>query len=166
MEIHARNDFAASPDHVFAMLTDRVFLTAVCLASKPQSHEVSVEGALTRTRRVMPAPSAVAKLTGPTLAIIDEIQWQPASAEIRSGTARIMVEGLPAGLVGTVQLSPGGRGTILDYRGELTVSVPLIGPGLAKQAAPLLLEALDLQQRVGDEYLAEASRAEPSAENH
>lgn len=166
MEIHARNDFAASPDQVFEMLTDRVFLTAVCLASEPQAHQVSVEGALTRTRRVMPAPSAVAKLTGPTLAIIDEIQWDPPTTDSRTGAARITVEGLPAGLVGTVQLSPGGRGTILDYRGELTVSVPLIGPGLAKQAAPLLLDALALQQRVGDEYLTDSSQAHRAAENH
>lgn len=165
MEIHARNDFAASPDQVFAMFTDRVFLTAVCLASRPQAHEVSVEGALTRTRRVMPSPSAVAKLAGPTLTIIDEIQWEPSTSDVHTGAARITVEGLPAGLVGTVQLSPGGKGTILDYRGDLTVNVPLIGPGLAKQAAPLLLEALDLQQRVGDEYLADSSKTPRTAEN-
>lgn len=157
MDIHARNEFAAEPSRVCAMLTDRAFLTAVCLASTPESYEVTVDGSLTRTRRVLRSPSAVAKLTGPTLAIIDQIEWAAPTGEVYHGAARISVEGLPAGLVGTVTLAPGGKGTVLDYHGDLTVDVPLIGPGLAKQAAPLLLEALDLQQRVGDEYLAKAS---------
>lgn len=157
MDIHARNDFAADPAQVYAMLTDRTFLTAVCLASTPESYQVSGEGSLTRTRRVLRSPSAVAKLTGPTLAIIDQIEWATPTGEVYQGAARISVEGLPAGLVGTVTLAPEGRGTVLDYRGDLSVDVPLIGPGLAKQAAPLLLEALELQQRVGDEYLARAS---------
>lgn len=160
MHIHARNDFAAPPARVFAMLTDRVFLTAVCVASNPLSHEVSVEADTTRTRRVMRSPSAVAKLAGDSLAIIDQIQWQAPVDGVYQGNATITVEGLPAGLIGTVQLAPGGKGTVLEYQGELTVSVPLIGPGLAKQAAPLLLEALDLQQQVGDQYLANTATAD------
>jgi hypothetical protein len=66
----------------------------------------------------------------------------------------VNVEGMPADVVGTVTLAPGGRGSVLSYTGELTVRVPVLGPGLAKQAAPALLEALDVQQRVGDEWLA------------
>jgi hypothetical protein len=118
MEIHATNDFAASVPTVFAMLTDRVFLRAVCLATDPLEHEVWVDGLRTATRRVMPTPSVVSRLAG------------------------------------TVTLLPGGRGSVLTYAGELTVRIPVLGPGLAKQAAPLLLEALEIQQRVGDEFLA------------
>ena len=157
MQIHASNDFAASADAVFAMLTDRVFLRANALATEPLQHEVTVDGLTTLTRRVMPSPSAVARFTGPTLAIIDEIRWDPASGPVRTGTATITVEGMPAGLSGTVRLSPGGRGTVLDYEGELNVGVPIIGPSLAKQAAPVLLEALSTQQQVGDAYLAKGS---------
>ena len=61
---------------------------------------------------------------------------------------------MPADVVGTVTLAPGGRGATLTYGGELTVRVPVLGSSLARQAAPALLEALDVQQRVGDEYLA------------
>ncbi|PKQ32823.1 MAG: hypothetical protein CVT62_01870 [Actinobacteria bacterium HGW-Actinobacteria-2] len=156
MQIHASNDFAAAPDAVFAMLTDRVFLRANALATDPLEHEVSVNGLTTTTRRVMPSPSAVARFTGSTLAIIDEIRWEPENGPVRTGAASITVEGMPAGLVGTVRLSPGGRGTLLDYDGELTVNVPILGPSLAKQAAPVLLDALATQQQVGDAYLATA----------
>jgi hypothetical protein len=103
----------------------------------------------------MPTPSVVARLAGPTMAVVDEITWAAAPLDgDRRGTAHISVEGLPAELVGTVTLAPGGRGSVLSYDGELTVKVPVLGPGLAKQAAPLLLEALEIQQRVGDEFLA------------
>lgn len=155
MEIHATNDFAASVETVFAMLTDRVFLRAVCLATDPVTHEVSVEGLHTSTRRTMPTPSVVKRLAGPTMTIIDNITWESAAADgVRSGKTLVSVEGMPAEVVGTVTLAPGGRGAVLRYAGELTVKVPVIGPGLARQAAPALLEALDVQQRVGDEWLA------------
>jgi len=154
MEIHATNDFAASVPVVFAMLTDRLFLRAVCLATDPLEHEVSVDGLRTSTRRVMSSPSAVSRLTGATMTVIDQITWEPDGSGVeRRGAAHITVEGMPAELVGTVSLVPGGRGAVLSYDGELTVKVPLLGPGLAKQAAPLLLEALEIQQRVGEEYL-------------
>lgn len=155
MRIHATNDFAADVPTVFAMLTDRVFLRATCLASEPLDHSVDVEGTVTRTRRVMPTPSVVARFTGPTMAVVDQITWHPdGGSGSRTGDALITVEGLPARLVGSVRLGAGGRGAVLDYDGELTVDVPLIGPGLARQAAPLLLEALEIQQRVGDQFLA------------
>ena len=154
MEIHATNDFAADIDEVFAMLTDAAFLREVCLATDPMDHSVEVVGTLTRTRRVMPTPSVAQALAGPTMAVIDEIDWHPATAAARTGRAHISVEGLPAELNGTVRLVAGGRGAILTYLGDLVVKVPLLGPSLARQAAPLLLEALEIQQRVGDEYLA------------
>jgi carbon monoxide dehydrogenase subunit G len=156
MQIHASNDFAADPDAVFAMLTDRVFLRANVLATEPVEHEVSVDGLTTTTRRVMPSPSVVARFTGPTLAIIDEIRWEPSAGPVRTGQATITVEGMPAGLTGTVRLTPGGRGTLLDYDGELSVDIPILGPSLAKQAAPVLLDALAVQQQVGDAFLAKA----------
>ncbi len=140
------------------MLIDPVFLAAVCLATHPLDHQVRVEGLTTSSRRVLKTPSAIAKLAGPKLAITDQIIWAAATDQADQGyhgTASITVEGLPAKLVGTVRLASGGRGAVLEYRGELSVDVPLIGPSLAKQAAPQLLEALELQQMVGDEYLSQ-----------
>jgi hypothetical protein len=87
--------------------------------------------------------------------VVDEIIWEAEPVDGgRRGAAHITVEGLPAELLGTVTLAPGGKGSVLTYDGELTVSVPFLGPSLARQAAPLLLEALEIQQRVGDEFLA------------
>ena len=111
LQIHATNGLAASVHEVFAMLTDRVFLSAVCLATDPLEHEVSVVGSETMTRRVMPTPSVVARFAGPTMAVIDKIAWQPTSdaGGSRAGSALITVEGLPARLPGEVTLEPGGQ---------------------------------------------------------
>lgn len=154
MQIHATNDFAASVAEVFAMLTDRVFLRAVCLATDPLDHQVVVDGLRTTTRRVLPTPSVVSRLAGPKMTVVDEIVWDAAADGGRQGAAHITVEGLPAELIGTVSLAAAGRGALLTYAGELSVHIPLLGPSLAQQAAPLLLEALEIQQRVGEEYLA------------
>lgn len=155
MEIHATNDFAAPVPEVFAMLTDRVFLRAVCLATSPLEHDVVVDGLRTATRRVMPTPSVVSRLAGPTMTVVDQITWETADGGAgRAGATLVTVEGMPVELIGAVTLLPGGRGSLLSYSGELSVRIPVIGPGLAKQAAPALLEALEVQQRVGDEYLA------------
>ncbi len=155
MDIHADNDFAAAPERVFAMLTDPDFLERVCQATEPLEYEVYVEGLKAGTRRVMRSPSAVTTLTGPTLTVRDEIVWhESTSSGDRSGAATIKVEGLPVALHGTVRLTPGGRGTVLGYRGVLKVGIPLVGPRLEAQAAPALLEALNVQQQVGDTWLA------------
>ncbi len=154
MRIHAVNDFEDDLPTVFAMFTNPVFLRATCLATDALEHDVTVEGLVARTRRVMRTPSVVARLAGPTMAVTDQISWHPDDGTgTRTGDAVITVEGLPAKLVGTARLEPGGRGTLFDYDGELTVSVPLLGQTLAKQAAPVLIEALEAQQSVGDQFL-------------
>ena len=156
MDISATNDFAATPEQVFAMLTDPDFLERVCQATDPLEYEVYVEGARAGTRRVMRSPSSVTTFTGPTMTVRDEIVWHPAATGgHRTGAASIKVEGLPVGLHGTVRLAPGGRGTVLGYTGALKVGIPFVGPRLETQAAPALLEALNVQQRVGDDWLAE-----------
>jgi hypothetical protein len=154
MLIHATNDFAAEVPTVFAMLLDPVFLRATCLAADPLDHSVSVSGLHTSSTRVLPTPSVAARFTGPTISVTDEIAWAEPDGPTRTGTARISVLGLPAALLGTVTLAPGGRGCLLTYDGEFEVKIPVLGPSLAKQAAPVLLDALELQQQVGDQYLA------------
>ncbi len=108
------------------------------------------------TRRVMPTPSVVARFAGPDdggdrrdrLAADERCRWVAG----RFGTDHR--RGAAGRLAGEVTLEPGGQGAVLTYTGDLTVRVPILGPGLAKQAAPLLLEALEIQQKVGREYLA------------
>ena len=150
MHISATNDFPQAVDEAFRMLTDRSFLDAVCRATGPLEYSAFVDGLLTGSRRVMPNHPSIKRFTGPTVTVSDEIAWEaePTSDGGRRGATRVTVAGMPVELLGTATLSAHGAGSLLRYEGELTVAIPLFGPGLEKQAAPLLIEALNMQQQV------------------
>lgn len=155
MQIVATNDFAAEVDRVFEMLTDRAFQSALCVATGALEYDVLVDAGLVRTRRVVPTPSALAKLAGPRLTVLEEVVWaQISTPGSHRGTNQITVEGLPAGLQGVLLLNAGGRGATLHYQGDLEVRIPILGPTLARQAEPVLREVLEIQQQVGERYLA------------
>ncbi len=158
MQLTAQQDFAAQPSQVAAMLIDRVFLERVCVASEAEKHSVTVDGAHTTVSRTLPAPSSVTKFTGSTVTILEDLVWSEAAAD-GSRTARfsLKVQGLPVEMLGTARLAPGGRGTRVDYSGDLTVNIPFVGKKLEQSAAPAVLDGIGLQQRVGDDWLAGTS---------
>lgn len=154
MHIIATHDLPQAPDAAFRMLTDRSFLDAVCAATEPLEYTVFVNGLQTGSRRVMPNHPSIKRFTGSTITVTDEIAWEPdpTSDGSRRGKTRVAVAGMPVELLGTATLSANGAGSLLVYEGELTVAIPLLGPGLEKQAAPLLVEALDVQQQVAQTW--------------
>ncbi len=153
MEISATHQFPQQVDAAFAMLTDPEFLDAVCAASDPLDYWVVANSLHTGARRVMRNHPSIEKFTGPTITVTDEIDWDAEPADgSRTGAARVTVEGMPVALIGRVVLAPSGDGSALTYSGNLKVSIPLVGPGLERQAAPILLEALAVQARVAQTW--------------
>lgn len=153
MQISATHDFPQPVDAAFAMLLDPEFLDAVCAATDPVEYWVFSEGLHTGARRVMRSHSSIQKFTGPTLTVTDEIQWDTdPSGQTRTGAASVTVEGMPVRLAGRVSLAPRNSGSALVYTGDLKVSIPLVGPSLERQAAPLLLEALAVQAQVAQTW--------------
>ena len=155
MQLTAQQDFAAEPSKVAAMLTDRVFLEKVCVASEAEKHSVTVDGAHTTVSRTLPAPSSIAKFTGSTITIVEDLVWSAAASDgSRTATFTLGVPGLPVEMLGTARMYVGGKGTRVDYAGDLSVNIPFIGKKLEQSAAPAVLDGLGLQQRVGDDWLA------------
>ena len=155
MQLTAQQDFAAGPDEVAAMLTDRTFLDKVCVASEAIKHSVSVDGPHTTVSRTLKAPSAASKFTGETITIVEDLRWSAAAQDgSRTATLNLTVPGLPVEMVGTVRLAAGGRGTRVDYSGDLKVNIPFVGKKLEQSAAPAVLDGITLQQRIGDDWLA------------
>ena len=152
MKLRLRNDFAMSVADAYAMLTDPEFARAVAAASKPLSYDVRADGLSLRVRRTMAADSVVRALTGPTVTILDEITWDPPSGVEHTGSARVRVEKLPGELSARLRLHAGGRGALLDYDGELQVAVPVVGAAIERKAAPILRQAITLQQSVADTW--------------
>ena len=158
MDISSHLDFAAPPDEVYAMMTDQRYLEEVCVASDSISYHVSAAGSTTQTSRTLPAPESAARFTGPQLTVNDEIVWgDPSSDGSRSGTVTMTVLGQPVTFKGGIRLSPGGRGSVVDVRGDLKVAIPLLGRKLEEGAAPALLAGNRTQQEVGDQGLAQRS---------
>jgi len=153
MEITATHQYPQPPEAAFAMLTDPAFLEAVCHASDPLDYTVFVDGLRTGARRTMKNHPSIERFTGPTITVTDEVAWHPhAQAGVRTGTTQVVVEGMPVALNGTVTLGPAGTGSVLVYAGDLKVAIPVLGPAFERQAAPILLEALELQAKVAQTW--------------
>lgn len=157
MEITHTNTYAADPATVARMMTDETFLKRVCEASGATSYDVTVEGNHIRRTRVMPAPPAAAKYVKGDVTVVEELQWdEPAADGTRTGTMTGSAQGLSfLDVHGNARIAPGGKGTDVVYRGELKINIPFLGKKLEQQAAPFLVEAMALEQGVGEQWLAE-----------
>ncbi|MDR1237723.1 MAG: DUF2505 domain-containing protein [Propionibacteriaceae bacterium] len=154
MEFSACNSFACTVPEAFAMLTDTEFLRRVAAASNPISHSVVVDGNHTKTERTLASVPPASAFTGPEVSLIEQVAWDEPSGPQRTGLASVELAGLPLSLEGTVCLRPEEQGCVLEYTGELTVAIPVLGKKLETVAAPLLLRGIDFQQQVADAWLA------------
>ena len=155
MDVSSTIEFPADPERVYAMMTDRGYLEAVCEASQAITYEVSIDGQTTTTRRTLPAPPAAAKFTGPQLTMVERVEWRQAAADgTRTGAMTMTVPGQPVTLKGDLTLAPGGAGTAATLKGDLKVAVPLLGKKLEEAAAPAVLSGFRVQQKVGSRWLA------------
>lgn len=165
MDISSHLDFAAPPAEVYAMMTDQRYLEEVCKASDSISYNVTTAGSTTQTSRTLPAPESAARFTGPRLTVNDEIVWGELSPDgSRAGTVTMTVLGQPVNFKGGIRLSPGGRGSVVDVRGDLKVAIPLLGRKLEEAAAPAVMAAYRTQQEVGDQWLARSASRRESEE--
>ncbi|MEL4506061.1 DUF2505 domain-containing protein [Luteococcus sp. H138] len=154
MEISSRLDFEADPKTTYLMLTDKGWLEQLVSRSEATSHSIDIAGQTTRVEMTLPAPGEMARFVGSALKLNQVVTWgDPAADDSREGSLTIEVPGMPVKMDGTARLYPGGKGTIVDYQGELKVSIPLMGKKIEQQAAPYVKDAIDAQQEVGDEWL-------------
>ncbi|WP_420175397.1 DUF2505 domain-containing protein [Luteococcus sp. OSA5] len=155
MEITSRLDFPADPKTVYTMMTNKDWLEELVSRSEATSHTIDVAGTTTRIQMSLPAPQEVARFVGSALKLNQTIEWgEPAADDSREGTLVIEVPGMPVQMNGKARLYPGGKGTVVDYTGELKVNIPLMGKKVEQQAAPHIKDAIDAQQAAGDDWLA------------
>jgi uncharacterized protein YndB with AHSA1/START domain len=155
MDIDSRTEFAAPPDKVFAMLTDKSFQEKVCEETHARSYDVNVDGSNVKTRRELPAPDAARPFTGATLTVLEDVTWAAAGADgSRTAAVSLTVPGQPVSFNGKYTLSAGGPGSTLHFAGQLKVNVPLLGKKLEESAAPALLAGFSSQEKVGADWIA------------
>ena len=156
MDISSSADFAADPQTVYAMLTSKEYQDRLVAASNPIDASIDVGTDEVTTTRTLPAPADAAKFTGPQIVVVEKLTWGAAAADgSRTGQITMTVPKQPVTMKGTVTLAPGGKGTVVDLKGDLKVSIPLLGKKMEASAAPAVLAAFNDHQRVGDAWLAE-----------
>lgn len=155
MQITSAQTYNATPDEVFAMMTDEAYLAAVCDRFGATDRTITVDGTSTTVKMALPAPQQVQKFVGAALPLNQLITWgEPAADGSRTGTLKMTVDKMPVDVTGTAVLKPAGDATQVNYEAEMNVKIPLVGKKLEKEAAPMVQKALDVQQQVGEAYLA------------
>ena len=159
-KIDQAQHYTASPDEVFAMLSDPEFVERKCLASGSieASADVTSEDATTTivSRRVLPAklPSFAKKFVGETLTLVETQRWGDADADgSRRGTFVVDFGNNPISFTGEVLLTPEGEGSKVETRGDLKCTVPFVGGKIEGVATEWITKYLDKEQRVGTEWL-------------
>lgn len=136
------------------MLTDEAFLAFAAVELGALRHRVAASPTRTAVEATIDTPSEIRALVGSTLTLVQETVWHEAGTDgSRDGDVSISVPGAPVSLSATARLVPDGAGTTITYTGELTVTVPLLGPMVEKAAAPAVLDALNAQERAAQQWL-------------
>jgi hypothetical protein len=161
MDVVATARIPAPPAVAFEMLSDPEFARLIGIETEARQHTVERTGDRVTTMRILPAPPQVAAFVGSDLAVDEVVEWEPATADgtgDRRGTFTVTVPGKPVVWRGTTTIVASGDGSILTYTGPLTVSIPIIGKSLEKQAAHALESLVSIQERVAAEYMANRPR--------
>lgn len=128
------HDFPASPEQVYALLTDRTFLEqrlADTGGSDPSVVRLDTTdgGATVVVRQSIPAsvlPSMVASMISGDPVTERTETWR-SDGDSRVADLSVVIKGAPASLKGTMTLSVSGIGSTLAVDGSATVPIPLFG---------------------------------------
>lgn len=155
MQINSRQTYAATPAQVLAMMTDEAYLAACCDRFGAKERTISVDGTTTTIHMQLPSPAQVQKFVGATMGMNQVISWGEAGADgSHHGRLQMSVDKMPVNVSGSAVMRPVADGTEVEYLTELTVKIPLLGKKLEAEAAPVAQRALDAQEQVGHDYLA------------
>ncbi|MGH3471966.1 MAG: DUF2505 domain-containing protein [Nocardioidaceae bacterium] len=152
---------SARIERVYGLLMDEAFRSHVCEATHALQHAVSVDcqaddTATVVVRRVMPAevPDFIKKFVGDNITIVQTETWGRADSDgQRVADLLLEVDGQPVRMAGTIRLERAGPGAREVIRGDLRVSLPLIGRRIEPEIAKVVYAAIDAEQSIGLEWL-------------
>ena len=145
--------YDASAEAVAEMLDDPGFREEVLERQRVVRGSVSIEGdhvTIEQVRSADDIPSFARSFVGDEILIVQTESWtSPTSADVR-----LTIPGKPGEAVGTLELVESGGTTTESIDLDLTVKIPLVGGKIEKLIAGIFSSALDVEQRVGREWLA------------
>lgn len=154
--------FPTKPDAAFEMMTDPEYVKwkHSRMAAFDVTVEVRQEGdsVVVRTSRKLPAkiPAAAKSLVGDAIQIDEVHKWGPAKANgARVAEVTATFGGAPMFVNGSMHLNPEASGSVVTTRIVAKASVPLIGGKLEAVAGEQFLRALNKEEGIAPEWLAE-----------
>ena len=156
MEFRTELSYDASPDEVFAMLSDPAFRQQVAEAQGVVSVDVRLTPAgdgftlvSDQVQNTAGLPAIAKKIAGDTTQAVVTEEWRSRTA----GSIAITAPGKPTSANGTITLAPDGEGTVEIVELDIKVKVPLVGGKLEKLMADNIGQGLEIEQTVGAAWL-------------
>ncbi|MDX2972114.1 DUF2505 domain-containing protein [Kribbella solani] len=147
MELKLSASYDATPEEVFAIVTDPAFREQACEKTKALSYDVRVSTSggdtivsVTRKMEAVDIPDMAKKFVGETLTVVQTETWHAAAAD-GSRTADVTgeISNTPVTLKGTARIATSGARTVQSIDLDVKVNVPLIG----KKLEPTVVEAIE-----------------------
>lgn len=146
MELKLSASYDATPEEVFAIITDATFREQACERTKALSYDVKVTQSggdtVVRVQREMPSntvPDIARKFVGQTLMVVQTETWHPAKPDgSRDADVTGEISNTPVTLKGTAAIRSDGAKTVQAIDLDVKVAVPLIG----KKIEPFVVDAI------------------------
>ena len=146
----------ATPDQVYALITDPAFRSEAAVADGATEHDVTIaphgDGHEVTMVRTMPAdlPDFVKKITGSTVTVTQHEVWGgPAADGTRTADVRVEIKGQPASMKGVATLLPSGTGTAFEVDGDVKVAIPFIGKKIEPEVHKAVVASLRHEVELG-----------------
>ena len=145
MDLKLSASYDATPEEVFAIVTDATFREQACEKTKALSYDVQVSESggdtIVRVRREMASddvPDIARKFVGQTLTVVQTETWHPAAADgSRKADVVGEISNTPVTLKGSASIT-GGSPTVQAIELDIKVAVPLIG----RKIEPFVVDAI------------------------
>lgn len=145
--------YDAPAEAVAAMLDDPAFREEVLARQKVVRGSVTIDGDHVRIEQVRSAgdiPSFARSFVGEEIVVVQTETWtSPTSADVE-----LAIPGKPGEARGALVLVESGGTTTETLDLDLSIRIPLVGGKIEKLVAGLFSDALDVEHRVGREWLA------------
>ena len=145
--------YDASRDAVAAMLLDPAFREAVLERQRVTRGSAAVNGdtiTIEQARSSDGVPSFAKKFIGDEIVIVQTETWSsPDRADLV-----LTIPGKPGEVTGSSRLAEAGGQTTQTVDLEVRVSIPLVGGKIESMIADILGVGLDVEHKVGVEWLA------------
>lgn len=162
MHLTLATSYDASPEEVFAMITDITFQEQVFERLQVQSYDVVVGDAGDDLRvrchwqtQAFDVPVVARRFVGNTLELAQVKVWHRADVDgARAADVDGEVTGVPVKVTGTTRIVPAGRGTTQAFDLQVTASVPMVGKGIEQVVGDAVRVRLEKKFEVARAWLS------------